>query len=775
MRRSIGIALTSAMFLGILAPLSSAVTQDEVIKAIDKAKQFLISQQGGNGAWKEQKYWSATGEYGNTEIALYTLAYVGEHPNKDYISRSLDVLMTRPLDYTYAISMRTMALAKLQKVVAEPKKTLIRGSLQLDAMWLVQAQGSHGGWNYTTLNNGAGRYDFSCTQMAILALREAAMAGIEIPEIVWKRSQKLYFDRQRTDGSWNYGDAGNKHIGGDVPGYGTMTAAGLASIFITTDNLDLSSGCPCRAGQSNKTKGDFERRIDLCMTWLEKNFLADGNPKFPDGPGSHKFYWMYAVERVGIAAGYKYFGTHNWYKEGAEALLKSQQPNGSWGTVPDTCFALLFLYKGLAPILFNKLEFKDAYKNVTDKNDWNNHRRDIANLTAWIEKQKEEMFLWQIVSLRAPVDELHDAPVLFITPELPPEFTEENKKKLRAFTDSGGTILLEASCGNPRVKTWAAAFIKEVWPEWTLKPLGSDHGTFVIETKPMKQRPEMMGIDDGLRTCVFYSMDDIGCPWQTKAYTNKEYLFQWGQNLYTYATDRGALRSRLAPREADTKPVRYKEPVKAGERNTLKLTRVKYDGTGWLTGRNYGLLTRLAAEVKSRAGVTLTVDESGIGAAGLGDADIAYLTGSAELKLADTDKAGLKAFADKGGLLVVEAAGGTIAFDQEFRKVMGDMGWEVKPMPATAPLITGKMDPATGYSLISNVQFSRALRVTRLSRPQAELQGIYQGEKLVGLYSPFDVLYSMTPYEAYNKRGYQSDDAKAVATNIILFATARPK
>ena len=750
---------------------AKAVTQEQVIAAIEKGKKFLIGKQAADGTWKEEGVHQAAGPFGSSEMAFFTLAYIGEHPNKDHMTKAMNTIMVRPLGHVYSIAMRTMALAKLQGQLAEEKRDMIRKSLQLDAQFLWQAQGAHGAWSYMT---PVEKFDFSNTQMAILALREAALAGIEVPEIVWRKNQEAYFKRQQPDGSWNYGDF-YEHKGVKTPGYGSMTAAGLASVFITTDNLDLGSGCPCRGGSSTRTKGDFERRIDLCLSWLEKNFRADANPRFPSisNPGTSKFYWLYAVERVGIAAGYKYFGAHNWYKEGAAQILKDQKADGSWGTLSDTCFSILFLYKGLAPILFNKLEFKDAYKNVADQNDWNNHRRDIANLTAYIEKQKEQMFHWQIVSLKAPVDELHDAPILFITPETPPEFSEEHKKKLRAFTDTGGTILIEASCGNPRVRTWAATFIKEVWPEWTLKPLGSDHGSF-SDPNPLKQRPEMMGIDDGLRTCVFYSMDDIGCPWQTKAYTGKEYLFKWGINLYSYATDKGPLRSRLAPRDA-AKADRYKEAVKSGDRNTLKLVRVKYDGAGWLTGRNYGLLPRLVTEVKSRAGVTLTVDESGLGAAGLGDADIAYLTGSGELKLAETDKAGLKAFADKGGLVWIEASSGAVAFDQQVRKTMGDLGWEVKPLPATSPVMTGKMDKAAGYSLIANVQFNRALRVTRLGRPQAELHGLYQGEKLVGVYSPFDILYSMTSYEAYNNRGYQNDDAKAVATNIVLLASSRPK
>ena len=62
--------------------------------------------------------------------------------------------------------------------------------------------------------------------------------------------------------------------------------------------------------------------------------------------------------------------------------------------------------------------------------------------------------------------------------------------------------------------------------------------------------------------------------------------------------------------------------------------------------------------------------------------------------------------------------------------------------------------------------------MARLGRPYAELYGVFDGERLIGLYSPFDILFSLHPYEAWNCRGYQPADAEAVASNILLHLTA---
>ena len=762
MRRAVLVCLAISLVGGVAARPAHAVTDADVVKAIEKAQEFLMKLQGDGGAWAEQVYTGGTMPCGNSEMALFTLAYTGIHPNSDAVAKGLTAVLTRNLDYTYAISMRCMAYAYIQRKLSGDKRDMVRKAMQLDAMWLSQAQGSHGGWNYTSLSGSNGRYDLSCTQMAILALREAALAGCEIPDMVWKRSQELYFRLQQQDGSWNYGEH-NAELGNNTPGYGSMTAAGLASIFITMDNLNLASGCPCRGGKSQQSMGDFDRRVDMALGWLEKNFKANSNPKSPQGGNWWPLYWLYSAERVGIAAGYKYFGNHNWYKEGAEHLVRSQGGNGSWGNLPDTCFATLFLYKGRAPVLYNKLEFDGV---------WNAHRRDIANLTGHIEAIKEQMFHWQIVSLRAPVEELHDAPVLYITAESEPKFTDEHKKKIRAFTDTGGTILLEASCGNPKVRNWVRAFTKEMWPEWEMKPLGPEHGSFK-DPHPLSRRPEIFGMHDGMRTFLFYSMDDISCPWQTKALAGRDYLFKWGINLFTYATDHSPLRAKLQERVPEEKD-RYAAAVAAGGKKALKVVRVKHDGTDWIVNRNYGCWDLVKQNIQKKADVNLTVNESGTAPAALGDADVAYLVGTGEVALAADQKQALKQYLAGGGFLLAEAAGGATEFNKAMLRLCADLGLKMNRIPQTEPLMTGRFQGGVqGYSLISGVEFKRALRVIRLGQTNAELMGIYDGDKLVGVFSLYDTLFSTTGYDAYDCRGYQAQDARALATNILLHLTAR--
>ena len=301
--------------VGAIALPAKAVTDEEVLRAIEKAKEWLINQ-GQSGTWPQEKdYGGGPGNQigGRSNMALYALAYVGEHPNRPVISAALEASVARGTEKTYVRSLRTMALAILQTKVKSPRREVIHAALEADAMWLVQAQGSHGGWSYNSLNGSAGRYDLSNTQMAILALWQAELGGVEIPDSVWQRAQKLYYDLQQANGSWNYGQgAPGADIGGRHAGYGSMTAAGLASIYIIADMLDLNSGCPCRGGKSSSDRSDLNRRMEPALKWLSDNFKVNDNPGLESRQGgSWPLYWMYAAERVGIAAGFKYFGSHD--------------------------------------------------------------------------------------------------------------------------------------------------------------------------------------------------------------------------------------------------------------------------------------------------------------------------------------------------------------------------------------------------------------------------------------------------------------------------------
>lgn len=178
--------------------------------------------------------------------------------------------------------------------------------------------------------------DNSNSQYAALGLRACHDAGIVFPrEIVqkaaqWWRESQANSDpggkggRVATGGGpaargWGYWSRGEES-------YGSMTAGAVGALVI----CDYVLGA------------DWKRDdvVNAGVNWIRDNFSVMDNPR---RGRAHHYYYLYALERAGILYGTETFGRHEWYPEGAAVLLKEQGPDGSWGSVADTCFAILFL------------------------------------------------------------------------------------------------------------------------------------------------------------------------------------------------------------------------------------------------------------------------------------------------------------------------------------------------------------------------------------------------------------------------------------------------
>src|SRR4029079_8601355 len=85
-----------------------------------------------------------------------------------------------------------------------------------------------GMWGYGPILEGG---DFSNTQFALLGLHEAVRAGAIVPEGVWRAAEKAWVVCQQRDGGWGYSVDPRTSTG-------SMTAAGIASLYITGNSLD---------------------------------------------------------------------------------------------------------------------------------------------------------------------------------------------------------------------------------------------------------------------------------------------------------------------------------------------------------------------------------------------------------------------------------------------------------------------------------------------------------------------------------------------------------
>jgi len=675
---------------------------------------------------------------GRTALCVYALLAAGESYQSETMARTIRWLCAVDTQSVYVRSMRVMALAELP---AQPAGSPVARTLAADTQWLLDAARPDGAYDYVPAAGSGPEWDNSNTQMAHLAVWAAAQRGVAVGEAYWRRAEQHWRRTQTGAGGWSYGSARK-------PAYGSMSAAALASLLQCYDELHRDA--TIRPGADADWTA-IERGLD----WLAEHFAAGENP----GRGPQYYhYYVWAVERVGAASGYKYLGPHDWFVEIADELLRTQGPNGGWGNWVDTCFALAFLARGRAPILVSKLSYNGL---------WNPRPRDMANLTRWLSRRFERPVRWQVLDVRAPAAQWHDGPILYISGASVPRFEPDQLAKLRDFVARGGMIVSEAAGSSPAFNVEMRKVYRRLVPDRPLEPLEPTHPLFAAH-RPLAAPPKLVGISNGVRLLAVHSPTDLSKAWHMRQVKLRGDTFQLAANLYVHATDFGEFRRRAEPFAQLWPP----EPTDTDTFDrVIGVARLSHAGNSDPEPMAY---RRLAALMAQRHATRLRFD----GPMPIADLPaathpIALMTGTADFTLSGADKLALRAFINAGGLLVVDSAGGGDTFTAAVRR-------ELLPiLDDTYPRISRLSPQSPIYRLpgleIESVRFRRASRVRYTGDRAPRLEAVVVENHVAIIFSPLDLTAGLVGYRGHNLRGYAPTTAFQLMRNLLLYAAGRPR
>ena len=330
------------------------------------------------------------------------------------------------------------------------------------------------------------------------------------------------------------------------------------------------------------------RPVAMGLQWLGKNFAVS--------PVGRTFYHLYGVERAGRLSGLRFFGEHDWYREGSDYLVELQDKrDGSWPSagnfdqerVINTAFALLFLSKGRTPVLISKTVHGTWPRRSPGQpgfdQDWNNDRNDLRNLVQFTSKHlfKNLPLAWQTYDLMwaassrsdaaalndeqqaEVVAEMMQSPIFYITGHNSPidRFTGAEKKLLKRYIESGGFILAEACCSSPAFDKGFKDLVSEIWGfDAELAPLDGSHAVWTSHFPITPGDPyKLMGLNLGCKTVLIYSPQDMSCFWESgnpEKDGRADRAFKLGANIIAYATGMQPPRPRLTqmPVASSTKP-----------------------------------------------------------------------------------------------------------------------------------------------------------------------------------------------------------------------------
>ena len=381
---------------GAAAAGAAAIDQKRVDQAIKSGVAFLEIQ-GSPGAHR--------GIRNSDELILLTLVHAGvpdEHPR---FQELLQKILKAKLERTYSVALRAMCLEAIDRVKYQ-------AHIYMCAQFFVDNHCKNGQWPYgrpspyakppaptptprrSVASGGGGGVvdltrrtpepttrrkpkvgrrlavrkrrdgpsvgDNSNAQYAALGLRACHDAGIVIPPETIHRAMKW----------WYTSHLGNVKIQGDekkdvATGAGeTFTAVPRGWCYKGYNNCKnpdkpysaMTVGAIGALTIYNyMLKRDWrkDKVVRAGMSWMSKNWSVTevlGPSEVHRGvSNAYYYYYLYALERLGMLYDTKTIGPHDWYREGANVILNAQFGDGSWeqsdpkNPVWDTCFAILFL------------------------------------------------------------------------------------------------------------------------------------------------------------------------------------------------------------------------------------------------------------------------------------------------------------------------------------------------------------------------------------------------------------------------------------------------
>lgn len=770
---------------GVVDP--DTLTDREIQWALDALVDGLVAWQSDAGTWERQfPQWDMRHlnihASGQTTLAVFALLSSGMSYQDARLRPAIDFLRSNKSDYTYVRSLRTHVWSQLP----DRFSTL----LERDARWLLNAYDyDSGSWNYTSSKPPLG-YDNSLTQYGLLGLWEAAKRRVEIPDDLWQRVEQHYLSTQTPDGGWFY----RPYV---PPARASMTCAGLTCLFVTQDYLHADKYLDTRP----RDPFPHDLAISRGLEWLNREFRVDIHPGAPDDESLEYYhYYLYSIERVGLASGLTRFGEHDWFREGAAALISRHclpvydNDTGAhigYVTNPDfqatgvveppivqLSFSIMFLAHGRVPIVVSKIRDRSI--------DWNARPRDMANLVNWVGQETEQRVSWQILDVDRPIDEWFAGPMVYLASPhhiswVPTDGgadqsqLDTNKvRDIKRYLELGGLLITNADGRDDGFSRSVRNLSALMFPNFTWRRLPKDHWVYTLSA-PVENPPVLLGFTNGVRELIIHCPDaDLGRALQANRPNADQDAFATLSNLYYYASERGQIRARLDTRDSlmqvDTpRPGDDAFPDPDTTTASVRIVRAIHGGN-W--NPEPAADEMLARRLLARRGIAVhTEDRALTDLPGPGAGTILFIRGTDDdISLSAAEKDGLRTYIKGGGFVFVETVGGRSAFGREIEKVIRAWYPETRFRTLTRhPIITGAgLTGARDCSTVSYRLYSFEAMGGRETRPRLRALAS-DGERANVFVSRQDFSHALLGQPCWGINGYVTDDAVDILGNLLSF------
>ena len=387
--------------------------------------------------------------------------------------------------------------------------------------------------------------------------------------------------------------------------------------------------------------------------------------------------------------------------------------------------------------------------------DWNNRPRDVAGLDAFVSKELERPLNWQVVNLSSRWTDWMDAPVLYLASQHPPPLSDSEADNLRQFALNGGLLFLQADANSSTFDEFSEKLAKRLFPDLKFADIAPDNPLNRSMYK-LSQPTMLRGVWNGSRLLMVESPVDISRSWHVRNSSTRPEDFRIGANVFVYAAGRTNLRNKL---RTSVVP----DPTGAVAR-TIPVTRLSYDGA-W--DPEPAAWPRVSRMLQTRTGLQPVMTETAIDDLRPGRAAVAVLTGTADTRFDDSAVKTVRDFCQAGGVLLVDACGGSVPFASSVRDGLLDRAFpkaDWQRLSVDDPILSGLLDGGRRCDLRL-----RPDAAERAGTPSLPIQSLVVGRGRV-LFSPVDLTTGMLGTNTFGVDGYTPEAVDALVNNVLLWS-----
>ncbi len=658
---------------------ADALTVELVNDAIERGVASLLPPPPLKPSAQADWIWGHLWQVNTAEIQgliAWALLAAGQPFQGEPMQQHLNWVLSYDTDIAYDLATRLQVLAMLPAKGWEPY-------VHRDVELLAQQITTHG--NFTLIRTGAARDEFGNNaegQYGVMGLWAGHRRGAVVKPELWLKVDHYWRAAQlpsKEKAAAGWGLYSNEPLAPAIdrvgPPYGPtgpMTAAGLMALTRTEHVLLSSQRLELGSSKLPPMTPEFQRG----MNWLDQHFSFDALSGDEDN-----IYYMWTIQNVGQATGYRTFNKVDWFRDATTRLLNQQGLNGVWsgpkGPGASTAFALLYLARARGPLAICKLRFGES---------WNNRPADLFNFTEYLSDSFETPTSWQIDDLNQPVYELIESPLLYLATDKSFTLTAEQVSRLRDYITAGGMLVCAPEGhGSSSVARSMKALAAQLYPGLQPVKVDKQHPFFNLQQK-VQANVNLVAVQNSVRPLVVIFDHDLSHDLQADDARSRE-SFKLLANIYLYATGKDARRPRIG--------TNYLAPTTRPAPKSLEIARIKI-------GEDFdpepAALPQLKAFLAREHGIDLKLSTAAPSA--LASQRVAFLTITPGTNLSDGEGAALRKWLDAGGTLWLDAAGGAeavSALEQALAKVNIKPD-DVAPLRAEHPFITGQGLPS-GWDL----------------------------------------------------------------------------